>query len=586
MLLSLKSVNYMQISRKALIIFLCVLIIFMSVIGNYQQVKASVGALGIALSLLEQKIGSALLIKAGLYVSGAGATIMLAILVWQFYQSLPESSKQAFRDACASAVNGVANFSADIWDRAVSWVNTNFDEGSQTYSGSYPTVEVGLLPSETLPIAAGLAGEVTATGAMRHFCVTFFGTKIWETGAFFGTGKVINDYFTLDLYDQRVYVNFLDPINQVLKTVDLTSKFTSEQLALFWNEVTALNYQSGTMNPITKNRSVTTELTGLTWTWENVSSGRGTLYYTYGDGIKRLIGTNVKAESECVVITKDSSGKLWHSIMYRTVNAGYDILNSVSIQSLVDTYPATYEVTHTGTVVGQETIVDNPDYDPTDAMGNVTVGVPETMETLIGATADTVSQPYAGENPIETTTWWQNALDGVSSVFSSAISGVQSIGQSIWDIATNIWEWLQEFWESLAEALSTALTGVITWLSGIYNQCVAMVQAITGINTSVLEADLTTKITQYKIPDLFLLILKVILACIRLILRALIYIATIVSIEADGSLLNNYARQGIDFFKNQQIPNLSVTVWNMASAMLTLLFSLSVVRRIRKMYSV
>ena len=583
MLLSLKPVNFMYISKKTLIIFLCVLLIFMSVIGNYQQVKASVGALGIALSLLEQKIGSALLIKAGLYVSGAGATIMLAVLVWQFYQSLPESSKQAFRDACASAVNGVANFTSDIWDRAVSWVNSNFNVGSQTYSGSYPTAEISLLPSETIAISAGLAGEVTATGALRHFCVTFMGTKIWETGAFFGTGKVINDYFTLDLYDERVYVNFLDPINQVLQTVDLTSKFTSEQLALFWNEVAALNYQSGTMNPITKNRSVTTELTGLTWTWENVSNGKGTLYYTYGDGIKRLIGTNVKAESECVVITKDSSGKLWHSIMYRTVNAGYDILNSVSIQSLVDTYPATYEVTHTGTVVGQETIVDNPDYDPTDAMGNVTVGVPETIETLIGATAETVSQPYAGENPIETTTWWQNALDGVSSVFSSAISGVQSIGQSIWDIATNIWEWLQEFWESLAEALSTALAGVITWLSGIYDQCIAMVQAIAGINTAVAEADLTAKVTQYKIPDLFILVLKVILACIRLILRALIYLATIVSIQADSSLINGYTVQGIQFFKNQQVPNLNISVWNMASAMLTLLFSLSVVRRIRRM---
>lgn len=586
MLLSLRPVNYMQISRKALIIFLCVLLIFMSVIGNYQQVKASVGAIGIALSLLEQKIGSALLIKAGLYVSGAGATIMLALLVWQFYQSLPESSKQAFRDACASAVNGVANFTSDIWDRAVSWVNSNFDVGSQTYSGSYPTTEISLLPSETIAISAGLAGEVTATGAMRHYCVTFFGTKIWETGAFFGTGKVINDYFTLDLYDQRVYVNFLDPINQVLQTVDLTSKFTSEQLALFWQEVAALGYQSGTMNPITKNRSVTTNLTGLTWTWEDVSNGRGTLYYTYGDGIKRLIGTNVKTDSECVVITKDSSDKLWHSIMYRKVNAGYDILYSLSIQSLVDTYPASYEVAHTGTVVGQETIVDNPDYDPTDAMGNVIVGVPETMETLIGATAETVSQPYAGENPIETTTWWQSALDGVSSVLSSAISGVQSIGQSIWDIATNIWEWLEEFWESLAEALSTALSGVITWLTNVYEQCLAMVQTLTGINTAVAEADLSAKMTQYKIPDLFILILKVILACIRLVLRSLIYIGTIVSIVPDGSLINSYARQGIDFFKNQQIPNLNVSVWTMASSMLTLLFSLSVVRRIRSMYHV
>ncbi|MEM0173426.1 MAG: hypothetical protein QXI16_02850, partial [Sulfolobaceae archaeon] len=256
------------------------------------------------------------------------------------------------------------------------------------------------------------------------------------------------------------------------------------------------------------------------------------------------------------------------------------------MQYLVDTYPATYEVSHTGTVVGQETIVDNPDYDPTDAMGNVTVGVPETMETLIGATADTVSQPYAGENPIETTTWWQNALDGVSSVFASAISGVQSIGQSIWDIATNIWEWLQEFWETLAEALATALSGVITWLTNVYEQCVAMVQTLTGINTAVAEADLTAKITQYKIPDLFILVLKVILACIRLILRALIYLATIVSIQADSSLINAYTVQGIEFFKNQQVPNLSISVWNMASAMLTLLFSLSVVRRIRKMYSV
>ncbi|PNT90897.1 hypothetical protein [Clostridium thermosuccinogenes] len=235
-------------------------------------------------------------------------------------------------------------------------------------------------------------------------------------------------------------------------------------------------------------------------------------------------------------------------------------------------------------VVGQDVVL-NPDWDIANENGERVIYVPQAVTDLVGDTYVDVTNPQEEEeeDPVNppvggelTGTWWQSLLN---TLFGPIIS-----------ILNGLWELFQDFWSKLLERLQTALSPLSQTLSDIFTnigtQAMAIVNTITGVRDSVAESDITDRAKSYKLPDLFILILKVILACIRLLLRALIYMASIVTIEPNGSLLNSNVKSGINFLKNQKIPNLNITVWTMFSSMMTVLFSFAVVRRIKRMYSV
>ena len=96
------------------------------------------------------------------------------------------------------------------------------------------------------------------------------------------------------------------------------------------------------------------------------------------------------------------------------------------------------------------------------------------------------------------------------------------------------------------------------------------------------DEDIEDKARQFKISDLFIIFLEVLLACIRLVIRACVYLVSIVQIPPDGSLLNDNTLSGLNLFRNQIIPVINISLWDMYSGLMSLVISLAVVKRVRR----
>lgn len=132
------------------------------------------------------------------------------------------------------------------------------------------------------------------------------------------------------------------------------------------------------------------------------------------------------------------------------------------------------------------------------------------------------------------------------------------------------------------------LKGIAGWLNMIWTSIQqgvgSIVEAITAKpSNGGSEEDITEDIKEYKIHDIFLCIWDVLTACIRLIIRAGVYLTTLFDVEADDSYLNENIVLGINKIKNIELPEpFDISFWNVVSGFISILFSLSIVRRARQ----
>ncbi|HHX11306.1 MAG TPA: hypothetical protein GX731_00665, partial [Clostridiales bacterium] len=92
------------------------------------------------------------------------------------------------------------------------------------------------------------------------------------------------------------------------------------------------------------------------------------------------------------------------------------------------------------------------------------------------------------------------------------------------------------------------------------------------------DDDVTDKMNDYKLPDLFFLFLGVILAVIRLIMRFVIFIAQLLLSGPNSSMLPSEMIQGLEFLKNQNISYVNVSAYTLISGLGSFLFGLSVIK--------
>lgn len=173
--------------------------------------------------------------------------------------------------------------------------------------------------------------------------------------------------------------------------------------------------------------------------------------------------------------------------------------------------------------------------------------------------------------------WITGFFAALATVLANALSGIVSALTGVAGTVNNIWDWLKDGVSGLGSIITGALSGVMAHL-------VTMIQSLTGIQENTSEPDLTNTMRNYNLPDLFILILKIILACIRLILRAIIFIATIIAIPSCDTLLNENIKAGLAFMKNQNMPIINITFFTLVSGMLTLMASMAIARKVRKIY--
>lgn len=201
----------------------------------------------------------------------------------------------------------------------------------------------------------------------------------------------------------------------------------------------------------------------------------------------------------------------------------------------------------------------------------LTVVPPPTLAdfgTKVKSVADVVPQTNV-ENPAEPTTGTGTTTTNMSSADKS---WWQTVVGGVTGILGDIKSWLDAFWEKMIAALAGALAPVMTQLQTIDG-------SITGVRDAVAEADLTDTIKDYKIPDLFILSLKVILATIRMVGRAIVFIGTLQKIPPDGSMVPENMVTGLNYAKNYKLP-IGISIWDLTSLIVGYLFGLNVFKRV------
>lgn len=158
----------------------------------------------------------------------------------------------------------------------------------------------------------------------------------------------------------------------------------------------------------------------------------------------------------------------------------------------------------------------------------------------------------------DTRTWWSTVIGGIN-------TGISDLGQLL--VGT-----LAQLKAAVNGVAAPIVTAVTDGAASIGAKVQDVTNAIAGVQENTTDTDMTAQMRQYKIPDLFILILKVILACIRLILRALVFIATLPLIPADAGDIDANFLSGVNLLKNQTIPFFNTSLWSMVSGVIALFF--------------
>ena len=217
--------------------------------------------------------------------------------------------------------------------------------------------------------------------------------------------------------------------------------------------------------------------------------------------------------------------------------------------------------------IGAVDVVDNPEWDFQATDGRRVVYVPSegVIDNYIGITHDELLNmtnqaitdvPVPGTDE-EDKAWWQDVIGGVK-------SKVDEAGQLIAGTLEDIKAWMAGTYENIISSISEGTASIAEEIRAQQ------------------EEDLEPKAREFKLLDIFVIFLDVLIACIKLVIRACVYLATIVTIPPDGSLLNDDTQSGLNFFKNQIIPVINISIWDMYSGLMTLVISLAVVKRVRR----
>lgn len=150
-------------------------------------------------------------------------------------------------------------------------------------------------------------------------------------------------------------------------------------------------------------------------------------------------------------------------------------------------------------------------------------------------------------------------------------------------IFQSIWTWLQNFWSNLGDLIGSlgineALTSIKTGVQSIAGNVIAIAQE---------DAEtLDENFRKFSLPDLFILFLDVLLACIMLILRFITWLVTMPNIQATSALLNPEMISAYNFVRNQNIPVFNISLITLISAVLTFCFGLVIARKVKGVNSV
>lgn len=203
-------------------------------------------------------------------------------------------------------------------------------------------------------------------------------------------------------------------------------------------------------------------------------------------------------------------------------------------------------------------VVLDENYTIPDTDGVKKLAIPSSISQF-GTTVNTVADvlPSIDNPPTDPDidkAWWETLIGGAVSGLAGAIGQVGTLVSGIP--------------ASIAQALSPATTDIKT-----------IADSMANVEDAVAEADLTDTIKNFDIPDLFILSLRVIIATILMVGRAIVFVITIQGIPPDGSMIPSNMMVGLNYTKNYQLP-MGISIWDLANVLIGFLFGLIIFKRV------
>jgi hypothetical protein len=127
--------------------------------------------------------------------------------------------------------------------------------------------------------------------------------------------------------------------------------------------------------------------------------------------------------------------------------------------------------------------------------------------------------------------------------------------------------------------ISTGIGEVGNILSNIREKIQTIIDELTTPATPP-DPDLNDKMKNFNLPDLFILFLGVILACIRLMVRFLTFIGQVILKPADSSIIPDGMKQSLQFLKDWNI-GLPMSFYTLFSSLMTFFFGLRMIKYIK-----
>lgn len=121
-------------------------------------------------------------------------------------------------------------------------------------------------------------------------------------------------------------------------------------------------------------------------------------------------------------------------------------------------------------------------------------------------------------------------------------------------------------------------------LDNAFSNVNSKIDSLTNSISNVFNPELSWENSNFRWFDFIILFLDVILACIRLTIRFLVFVVTLTQIVATPLISNSHMLQGIDFLKNITIPETNFTIWGLLTSFATAMIGVSAFKFIKRKF--
>lgn len=535
--------NKYSISKRILSFILILIIAVMFVYILPHQEAHSFFFIPFIAAALGGTAAAEVIATVGIALIAAGLTYLTAhelkYAIDDYYNTRSDSIKAEICDG-VDEVTGKAEISDNVWNDARNYAQSKYNVNKTPVNvADYRTYSIPT-SSEVYPYTKSPTNESNITTLRAE---TFKMSSVTMQG---------HTYTIVKSYDG--VANSM-PFDRYIIQIDGVNVTTNNPTIIFSNTISSV---------------------AKTWTTRNDLAGERTckinsppFFYFYSSGATLYLK---------LAFDTYSTGVATYHVLRRSDNEyAYEIATGVNT---VGTQTINYDVTDEFT---------NPAWDWENAQTNKRiVDLPVSVDDLVGKTATDVADntlappivpPEAGTLKDSDKSWLQTIADAIIAALLVPLNLIKSAIEAVSDAITTTAE-------SIEQAINTTGQSIEQAIADFKTTFVTNIESLIGTisTTADPDPDLTQKTKDFKIPDLFLVLIQILLACVALFVRALAFIVLLFSIDSDSSLITSEIGQGLDFIKAFRFEFFDISYWDLVSLVISFMFGFAVLKKVSKVF--